>query len=111
MQKFKSYKYKDINIDCFVYENGMFSAKALDILSTKNTNEKTRDIKYNHISLKDVETDIQIKIDNFLSHTPETYKELSFAITNTLVWDGNEDCHADEFIIKTLIENFLKVRE
>lgn len=55
--------------------------------------------------------DMEEGIDAFLSITPKTYRELADAITDSLVWTGYEECHANELIIKTLIENFNKINK
>jgi hypothetical protein len=54
---------------------------------------------------------VKLKIDAFLKITPKTYKELAKAITNSLVWTGYEDCHADEEIIKQLVSSFIKTQK
>lgn len=46
------------------------------------------------------------QIDEFVKNSPKTYAELAEAITKTLVWTNNEP-EADEFIIKTLVEQFM----
>ena len=109
MASVKKYKYKDIEVNLEVYESGYFHGYALGVLSTSN-----KDLDSNNTmgypTMDRAIKDIEGKIDNFLSLTPKTYEELAEAITNSLVWSGYEDCYADEFIIKTLVENFLKVK-
>ena len=51
---------------------------------------------------------IKVRIDEFLKTTPQNYRELSDAITSSLVWTGYEDCYVDEQVLQILIENFIK---
>jgi hypothetical protein len=108
MATVKKYKYKDIQITIDVYEDGFFHGYALDILCSSNR-DKDKNINNGYPTMDRAIEDIESKVDTFLSTTPKTYEELANAITSSLVWTGYEDCHADEFIIKTLVENFLKV--
>jgi hypothetical protein len=75
-----------------------------------SNNEKDKNISNGYPTMDRAIADIEGKIDGFLVIIPKTYEELAEAITCSLVWTGYEDCHADEFIIKTLVENFLKVK-
>ena len=106
----KSYKYKDCSVTIEVYETGFFHGYALDVLSTSNK-EKDRNASMGYPTMDRAIIDIEGKIDEFLSITPKNYKELADAISGSLVWTGYEECHADEFIIKTLVENFLKIKK
>lgn len=54
--------------------------------------------------------DVRVKIDEFLKTAPKTYLELASAITDSLVWTGHEDCHADVDIIKHLVSSFIKTQ-
>lgn len=108
MATVKKYKYKDIQITIEVYEDGFFRGYALDILSTSNK-EKDSNNNNGYPTMDRAIKDIESKVDEFLKITPKTYKELADAISRTLVWDSYEEANADEFIIKTLVENFLKV--
>lgn len=108
MPTVKKYKYKDIEIKIEVYEDGFFHGYALDILSTSNK-EKDRNNSCGYPTMDRAIVDIEARVDAFLTTTPRTYAELADAITSSLVWDSYEEAHADELIIKTLVENFLKV--
>jgi len=108
MATVKKYKYKDIQITIEVYEDGFFHGYALDILSTSNK-EIDSNNSNGYPTMARAIKDIEAKVDEFLKITPKTYKELADAISSTLVWDSYESASADEFIIKTLVENFLKV--
>lgn len=61
-----------------------------------------------HETPKQAVADVKVRIDEFLKTTPQNYKELSDAITSSLVWTGHEDCYVDEQILQILIENFIK---
>lgn len=108
--EFKTEIYKDIKISYEVNERGMFSARALDILSTNNI-EKDSDINNCYPNLERAEKDIKTKIDDFLSNTPKNYKELANTLTAHLTWTGYENCHLDEFVCKTIVENFIKLKK
>jgi succinylarginine dihydrolase len=110
MATVKKYKYKGIEIKIEVYEDGFFHGYALDVLSTSNK-EIDRNNSNGYPTMARVIKDIETKVDEFLSITPKTYEELADAITATLVWDGYESAKADEFIIKTLIQNFIKTQK
>ena len=56
-------------------------------------------------------SDIEDKVNKFLSTAPKTYKDLANAISGSLIWTAYEDCHVDEFILKILVENFLKINK
>lgn len=110
MATVKTYKYKDVEVKVEVDKDGYFHAYALDILSTSNKN-KDGNCSNGYPTMDRTIIDIESKVDNFFNTTPKNYEELANAITSTLVWTGYEDCHVDEFIIKTLIENFLKIKK
>ena len=110
MATVKKYKYKDIEVNVEVYDSGYFHAYALGVLSSSNK-ESDKNISNGYPTMDRAITDIESKIDEFLVITPKTYAKLAEAISNSLVWTGYEDCYADEFIIKTLVENFLKVKK
>jgi len=110
MATVKKYKYKDIEVNVEVYDDGYFYSYALNVLSSSNK-EKDKNISNGYPTMDRAIVDIEEKIDDFLVITPKTYEELANAITGSLVWTGYEDCHADEFIIKTLVENFLKIKK
>lgn len=110
MATIKKYKYKNIEVEIIVCEDGYFHGYALGTLSTSNK-EKDRNLSSGYPTMDRVIIDIENKIDDFLSTTPKTYKELASDISGSLVWTGYEEAHADEFIIKTLVENFLKVKK
>ena len=110
MATVKSYKYKDCPVKIEVYESGFFHGYALGVLSTSNK-ESDRNNAMGYPTMDRAITDIETKIDEFLSTTPKNYSELAEKISSTLVWTGYEECHADEFIIKTLVENFLKIKK
>ena len=103
--KLKEYKYKNILVGIDVYEDGTFVSYALDIFREYENNSSGIGFK----DLLSAEIAIQNKIDEFLNTTPKTYSELAKSIESTLVWTGYEDCYVDEFILKTLVGNFLKV--
>jgi hypothetical protein len=66
-------------------------------------------IEYNNP--QDAVKNVETIIDEFLKLAPKTYAELADAITESLVWTGYEDCHADEEIIKQLVSSFIKTQK
>jgi len=101
--EFKKEFYKDIEVTYEIDERGKFRCSALGIFGTHNP----KDFRGYYDAMIDAEKEIHALIDEFLSNTPKNYKELAEEITSTLVWTGYEECHADEFIIKTIVENFM----
>ena len=95
--------YKGIELEFDVSgQDGTFSGSALGTISS---------YRYQHIgwnTLSEAREDLKTKVDKFLQSTPTSYTELTERITNTLVWTGYEDCHADETIIRVLVGNFIK---
>lgn len=101
--------YKGVEFELYTHEmhdEFYFGTSCNGISSKGNPLHVNRGWNNSVAAIKDMEEGI----DLFLSNTPKTYKELADAITSSLVWTGYEDCYADEFIIKTLVENFLKVK-
>lgn len=110
MKTLKKIKYKGIEFELYTHEinNEFYFGTSRDGISSKgNPTHINRGWQTSSEAIKDMEE----SIDAFLAIAPKTYKELADAITSSLVWTGYEECHADEFIIKTLIENFLKVKD
>jgi len=110
MNTLKKINYKGIEFELYTHEmhdEFYFATSCNGISSKGNPSHINRGWNTSKEAIKDMEEGI----DAFLSHTPKTYKELADAITSSLVWTGYEDCHADEIIIKTLVENFLKVKK
>ena len=110
MKEFKQETYKSIKIKYFVYDNGTFSASALNILFTNNTGND-RGINNTYPNLMGAEEDIKSKIDNFLSNTPKNFNDLAEVLHAHLTWTGYENCYLDEFVCKTIIENFMKIHK
>jgi hypothetical protein len=106
--KFVTEIYKDIEIEYHISEEGTFDARALGVLSSYGPNPS---IFSGWEKLADAKRDIREQIDEFLSTTPTSYSELAKAIESTLVWTGYEDCTVDEFIIKTLVEGFIRYKQ
>jgi len=104
--KLKTEVYKEVEITYEVNNKGLFTTNALGILSSYQNPSLIEGWK----NITDAEKDIKIKIDEFLNNTPKNYKELSKAIESSLVWTGYEDCYVDEFILKTIVENFIKYK-
>jgi hypothetical protein len=108
MKTLKKIKYKGVEFELYTHEmhdEFYFGTSCNGISSKGNATHINRGWQTSSEAIKDMEEGI----DAFLAIAPKTYKELADAITGSLVWTGYEDCHADEFIIKTLVENFLKV--
>ena len=110
MTTVKTYKYKECPITIEVYDDGYFHGYALGMLSTSNK-EKDSNHSNGYPTMDRAIKDIENKIDIFLATTPKNYTELAEAISQSLVWTGYEDCYVDDFILKTLIENFLKIKK
>jgi hypothetical protein len=109
MKTLKKIIYKGVEFELYTHEmnNEFYFGTSCNGISSKGNPLHVNKGWNNSIAaIKDMEEGI----DAFLSITPKTYKELADAISGSLIWTGYEDCHADEFIIKTLIENFLKVK-
>ena len=110
MKTLKKINYKGIDFELYTNEHNnefYFSTSCDGIHSKGNPKHINRGWETPKEAIKDIEE----SIDYFLSTAPRTYKELADAITSSLVWTGYEDCHADERIIKILIENFIKVKD
>lgn len=110
MKILKKIIYKGVEFELYTHEmHGEFYFKtSCDGISSKgNPTHINRGWQTSSEAIKDMEEGI----DDFLSVAPKTYKELAAAISGSLVWTGYEECHADEFIIKTLVENFLKIKK
>lgn len=109
MKSLKKIIYKGVEFELYTHEinNEFYFGTSCNGISSKgNPLHVNRGYTQSTEAIKDMKE----SIDLFLSNTPKTYKELADAITSSLVWTGYEDCYADEFIIKTLVENFLKVK-
>lgn len=104
--KLKTEKYKEVEITYEVCEEGLFITSALGIFRSYENPSWGKGWK----NISDAEKDIKRKVDEFLNNTPKNYTELSEAIESSLVWTGYEDCHVDEFILKTIVENFIKYK-
>jgi hypothetical protein len=109
MKTLKKINHKGIQFELYTHEihGEFYFATSCDGIFTKgNPSHINKGWPTSNEAIKDMEE----AIDTFLSYTPKTYKELAEAITSSLVWDSYEDCHVDEFIIKVLVENFLKIK-
>ncbi len=115
----KKETYKEVEISYKVDENGLFTAEALGLTSITTLNKINPNCKVGlsklipkegFITLKFAEEDIKEQITDFLSITPHNYGDLARKIEETLVWTNHEDCYVDEFILKTLVENFIKYK-
>ena len=104
----KKKKYKNIEIVYEVSEEGKFECSALGIFRSHPKGQYLPPFGYDTIG--EAEKAIQDELDEFLSTTPKTFKELAEAIEKSLVWTGYEECHVDEFIIKTLVTNFKTIK-
>ena len=105
-----SEKYKNIVIEVhFNLESKKFYATSSIGFSSSNISGENPCMGYN--TPTEAVADVKDKISIFLDTSPTTYEELAAEITKTLIWTGYEDCHADETVIKTLVENFLKVKQ
>ncbi len=110
MKTIEKLKYKDVKYELYIHQmnNKFYFGTSCDGISCKgNPSHVNGGWDTPAEAIKDREE----AIDDFLSTTPKTYKELTKAIEDSLVWTGYEDCHVDEFIIKTLVENFLQVKK
>jgi hypothetical protein len=108
MKTLQKIKYKGIEFELYTHElhNEFYFGTSCNGISSKGNPEHiNRGWGKSSEAIKDMEEGI----DAFLAITPKTYAELADAITGSLVWDDYEEAHADEFIIKTLVENFVKV--
>jgi len=105
--EFKKEIYKGFEITYFIEDNGKFYATAMGMICSFHPTEKPKD-RYKWEYFKDAERLAKNFIDDFLKRTPKSYDELADAITDTLVWDGYEDCHVDTQILQSLVENFIK---
>lgn len=108
MKTLKKINYKGIEFELYTHEmhnEFYFGTHCNGISSKGNPLHINRGWNTSSEAIKDMEEGI----DAFLAITPKTYAELADAITGSLVWDDYEEAHADELIIKTLVENFVKV--
>ena len=107
MKTLKKINYKGIEFELYIHEhnNKFYFQTSCDGISSKGN---PKHINRGWYTPKEAIKDMEDGIDFFLSVTPKTYKELTDAITSSLVWTGYEDCHADENIVKILVENFVK---
>ena len=101
----KREKYKEIYVLYEVNSEGKFICSGLGFRAYK----KDSSGEYWE-SILDAESAIHKKLDEFLNTTPKNYKDLAKHIQETLIWTGYEDCYVDEFVLKTLIENFARYR-
>lgn len=109
MKTLKKITYKGVEFELYTHEinNEFYFQTSCNGISSKgNPTHVNRGWQTSSEAIKDMEEGI----DAFLAIAPKTYKELADAISDSLIWTGYEDCHADEFIIKTLVENFLKAK-
>ena len=110
MKTLKKINYKGTDFELYTHEinNEFYFATSCNGIGSKgNPLHINRGWNTSNEAIKDMEEGI----DAFLSITPKTYKELADAITYSLVWTGYEDCHANETIIKILVENFNKINK
>ena len=108
MKTLKKITYKGLEFELYTHEmhNEFYFGTSCNGVSSKgNPTHTNRGWKTSTEAIKDMEEGI----DTFLSTTPKTYKELADAISGSLVWTSYEDCYVDEIILKTLIENFIKL--
>ena len=108
MKVLKKINYKGLNFGLYTHEihdEFYFGTSCNGISSKGNPTHINRGWKTSNEAIKDMEEGI----DDFLSITPKTYKELADAISESLVWTSYEDCYVDELILETLIKNFLKL--
>lgn len=108
MKTLKKINYKGIDFELYTHEmhGEFYFATSCDGISSKgNPSHINKGWPTSSEAIKDMREGI----DAFLTTTPTTYKELADAITGSLIWTSYEEAHADELIIKTLVENFLKV--
>lgn len=109
MVTLKKIIYRQVKFELYTHEHNnqfYFGTSCEGISSKGNPTHTNKGWNTPAEAIKDMEEGI----DAFLAIAPKTYKELADAISDSLVWDSYEDCHVDEFIIKTLVENFLKVK-
>ena len=109
MKTLKKIIYKGVEFELYtheIYDEFYFSTSCDGISCKGNPLHINRGWNTPAEAIKDREE----SIDTFLSITPKTYKELANFITESLVWTGYEDCYADEFIVRTLVENFNKLK-
>lgn len=100
---FKTEEYRGIEVTYSINTEGKFVCSALDVFREyKGNNALCWD------TMKEAENAIHVKLDSFLQQTPKNYTELAKAIERSLVWTGHEDCHVDEFILKTIVGNFIE---
>ncbi len=103
-----SEKYKNIVIEVhFNEESKKFDATSIFGNSCNPNNRMCR----GYDTPVEAVEDVKKVIDAFLVSNPKNYKELAEAITNSLIWTGYEDCYADEIVIETLVQNFLKAKQ
>jgi hypothetical protein len=110
MNTLKKINYKGVNYELYTHEinDEFYFATSCDGISTKgNPSHINKGWSTPAEAIKDMEE----SIDAFLIFTPKTYRELASAITSSLVWTSYEDCYADEFIIKKLVENFNEIKQ
>jgi len=105
----KKINYNGVDYELYTMEIGdgfYFSTKCPGINAVGNVQHISGLWTTSEEAIKDREK----SIDDFLAIVPKNYKELANWITDSLVWTGHEDCYADESIVKTLVENFIKFK-
>jgi len=109
--KIKEEIYKGIKIEVFYNEeDDTFHASSLFETANDKFDENRKNFSLGfQTPLKAVEN-TKIKIDEFFKTTPKNYAELAKELTNYLTWDGYEDCHLEEDVVKILVENFIKLK-
>lgn len=104
--------YNDIKIDInYNNETKCFSAYSNIASSHNSYKEELKNFCGGFKTPLEAIDDVKLKIDEFLNQSPKTYTELAEMITNSLVWTGYEECHADEQIIKQLVSSFIKTQK
>lgn len=61
-----------------------------------------------HENVKKAFKAVKKLIDDFLSTKISNYVELAMMITETLIWTSDSDCYADEQVIESLVESYMK---
>jgi hypothetical protein len=103
MTKIDELKYKNFLIEVFYDKESKKIYAISDICSSNDNLQKTLSAKENINIVKN-------GIDNFLKIVPKNMNELAHALSQTLVWDGYEECHVEEEVLKSLLTNFLKTK-
>jgi len=108
--KVNTINYKDITIEAHYNDDKTFSAYSICGNSHNKFDSKLNNFSHGYASENEAVNDVKSIIDEFIEITPKDYNELAELLTNSLTWDGYEECHLDPQVAEILIGNFIKLQ-